>query len=157
MLTDLQQERYSRHLLLDNLGGAGQERLVAAGVWISLPAEASVPARWCARYLAASGVGTLWLEGPWAEAAAEECRALGPETVLLPGPPAPSQRPALRIALFGNGAAPPATSPTGPAVLLLGPGASPGLGTAAADEAIKRLAGAGQPAPAPLDSPSIPA
>ena len=97
-LSDAQQERYARHLLLDPLGGAGQERLLAAAAFVDLPASAAPAARWCARYLAASGVGVLYLHGPWADAAAEECRDLGPDTRVVAGAP---PGPALRIALDG--------------------------------------------------------
>jgi len=78
-LTDAQQERYSRHLLLDELGGEGQERLLSACVRVRGSSRAS---RWAARYLAASGVGTLILDDA---SAAAECRALSPD-VLVFGP-----------------------------------------------------------------------
>ena len=68
-----QQERYARHLLLDGFGGEGQERLLAAGLRVRGEGAAAL---WCARYLAASGVGRLavdvagWTDellglGPW--------------------------------------------------------------------------------------------
>ena len=79
-LTEAQQERYARHLLLDHLGGEGQERLLSSCVRIRGTGAA---ARWAARYLAASGVGTLILED---EAAAAECRELSPDVRIL-GPP----------------------------------------------------------------------
>jgi hypothetical protein len=74
MLTEAQQERYARHLLLDDFGGDGQERLLAAAAHVQ---GTGVAAHWAARYLAASGVGTIeveeasWLPelqgmGPWA-------------------------------------------------------------------------------------------
>ena len=67
-----QQERYARHLLLDGFGGEGQERLLAAGLRVCGEGAAAL---WCARYLAASGVGRLAVEVPgWAD----ELRALGP-------------------------------------------------------------------------------
>jgi hypothetical protein len=79
-LTDAQQERYARHLLLDGLGGEGQERLVSACVRVRGLGRA---VRWAARYLAASGIGTLVLEDP---AAAAECRSLSPDVrVVQPG------------------------------------------------------------------------
>jgi hypothetical protein len=76
-LTEAQQERYARHLLLDGLGGDGQERLLASCVRLRGTRRA---ARWAARYLAASGIGTLILDD---SAAAEECRALSPNTRVL--------------------------------------------------------------------------
>jgi hypothetical protein len=75
-LTDAQQERYARHLLLDELGGEGQERLLDASVRVRGTGRA---VRWAARYLAASGVGMLVLDDP---AAAAECRALSPDVRL---------------------------------------------------------------------------
>ena len=53
MLTDEEQERYSRHLLLDGWEGAGQERLLGAAVEVRGSGRA---AAWARRYLAASGV-----------------------------------------------------------------------------------------------------
>jgi hypothetical protein len=75
-LTERQQERYARHLLLDGLGGEGQERLLAARVRVHGGGRA---ARWAARYLAVSGVGSLSLDDG---AAAEECVALSPDVHL---------------------------------------------------------------------------
>ena len=76
-LTEAQQERYARHLLLDHLGGEGQERLLSSCVRVRGTGAA---ARWAARYLAASGVGTLILDN---EAAAAECRELSPDVRIL--------------------------------------------------------------------------
>lgn len=79
-LSEAQQERYARHLLLDELGGEGQERLLSACVRVRGTGRA---ARWAARYLAAAGVGALVLDDP---AAAAECRELSPEVrILSPG------------------------------------------------------------------------
>src|SRR5205823_14735499 len=72
-LTEAQQERYARHLLLDGMGGEGQERLLAACVRLRGTGRA---ARWAARYLAASGIGTLLLDDP---SIAAECRDLSPD------------------------------------------------------------------------------
>lgn len=85
-LTPAQQERYARHLLLDDLGGEGQERLLSASARIRGTGRA---ARWAARYLAASGVGTLALDDP---EAARECAELSPDMRIvrpgaLPGEP----------------------------------------------------------------------
>src|SRR5712692_9438888 len=76
-LTQAQQERYARHLLLDELGGEGQERLLCSCVRVRGTGQA---ARWAARYLAASGVGILVLEDV---AAAAECRELSPDVRIL--------------------------------------------------------------------------
>lgn len=77
-LTDAQQERYSRHLLLDELGGEGQERLLSSCVRVR---GSGTAARWAARYLAASGVGVLILDDA---SAAADCRALSPDVLVLP-------------------------------------------------------------------------
>src|SRR5437660_8293187 len=83
-LYEAQQERYARHLLLGGLGGEGQERLLGACVRIRGAGRA---ARWAARYLAASGIGTLILDDP---SIAAECRDLSPDLrVLLDPDPEP--------------------------------------------------------------------
>ena len=67
-----QQEHYARHLLLDGFGGEGQERLLAAAVQVRGEGAAAL---WCARYLAASGVGRLAVDvAAWTD----ELRGLGP-------------------------------------------------------------------------------
>ena len=76
-LSEAQQERYARHLLLDELGGEGQERLLSSCVRVRGTGRA---ARWAARYLAASGIGALVLDDP---AVAAECRELSPEVRLV--------------------------------------------------------------------------
>src|SRR5256885_14221364 len=71
MLSPEQQERYSRHLLLD---GFDQDKVRAA----SFRVEGSGPtARWAARYLAASGCGRVVVDDPvWHQ----ELRRLAPRT-----------------------------------------------------------------------------
>lgn len=61
-LREDQIRRYSRHILLPDVGGTGQARLLAATVPIDLAADrpAAIVA---ATYLAAAGVGTLILSG----------------------------------------------------------------------------------------------
>jgi molybdopterin/thiamine biosynthesis adenylyltransferase len=56
MLTDEQIERYSRQIILPELGGRGQERLLSAAVALVGTGELGMSA---ALYLAAAGVGTL--------------------------------------------------------------------------------------------------
>jgi molybdopterin/thiamine biosynthesis adenylyltransferase len=64
-----QQERYSRHLLLD---GFDQEKLLRASVAVRGKGPA---AHWAARYLASSGVGRLQIDEPgWRD----ELTSLGP-------------------------------------------------------------------------------
>jgi hypothetical protein len=75
-LTDGQQERYARHLLLDGIGGDGQERLLASRVRVRGTGDA---ARACASYLAASGVGALLVDA----AVAGELCGLSPDLRLL--------------------------------------------------------------------------
>jgi adenylyltransferase/sulfurtransferase len=59
-LSEAQVQRYSRHILLPDVGGVGQKRLLAAAVSVdvSMPAAATA-----AVYLAAAGVGTIHLAG----------------------------------------------------------------------------------------------
>jgi len=73
MLTPEQQERYSRHLLLD---GFDQDKIRRAYFHVQGKGAA---ARWAARYLAASGCGRVVVDDP---AWHEELRRLGPWTDL---------------------------------------------------------------------------
>jgi len=102
-LTGAQQERYARHLLLDELGGEGQERLLSSCVRVRGTGRA---ARWAARYLAASGIGALVLDDA---AAAGECRELSPDVRII-SPRDLGRRPDLdlEVAAPASGRRPPA-------------------------------------------------
>lgn len=56
MLTDQQVERYARHIILDGVGGKGQEKLLKAKVLVVGAGGLGSP---IVMYLAASGVGTI--------------------------------------------------------------------------------------------------
>jgi len=104
-LTEAQQERYARHLLLDGLGGEGQERLLSSCVRIHGTGRA---ARWAARYLAASGIGILVLDD---SAAVVECRSLAPDVRIVAAPD-PGCSPDLELDLDDS---PPAAGHASPA------------------------------------------
>ena len=73
MLTSEQQERYSRHLLLD---GFDQDKVRAASFHVR---GKGLAARWAARYLAASGCGRVVVDEPgWHD----DLRRLAPWTDL---------------------------------------------------------------------------
>lgn len=57
-LTDAQQERYSRHIILKEVGGKGQKKLANAKVLLIGAGGLGSPA---AMYLAAAGIGTIGL------------------------------------------------------------------------------------------------
>jgi molybdopterin/thiamine biosynthesis adenylyltransferase len=61
VLTDAQLERYARHIVLKEIGGAGQTRLLGAHVVIIGAGGIGCPA---IAYLAAAGVGTLRIIDP---------------------------------------------------------------------------------------------
>lgn len=151
MLSAEHQERYARHLLLDDFGGDAQERLLAGAVVVRLPAEAAQAARWAVRYLASSGVGTLVLDGPWAEEAAAEARRLAPQAAVSQAAAAPAGLAAVTIELAEEGglASPGLRLALDPA-RALDPSSAAALGAQAAVEAVKLLADAGLPAPRPL-------
>lgn len=55
-LSDTQLERYARHIVLKEVGGAGQKRLLGARVLVIGAGGLGSP---CIQYLAAAGVGTI--------------------------------------------------------------------------------------------------
>lgn len=102
MLRDSQIDRYSRHVILPEIGGVGQERLLASTVAIHGDGDAALL---CASHLGGAGVGRLWLDAP---IAAPSSAVLAPagirealarrnsDCVLLDEPPA---EPALVVAI----------------------------------------------------------
>jgi molybdopterin/thiamine biosynthesis adenylyltransferase len=66
-LTEPQIQRYARHVLLPDVGGVGQARLLAAAVRVELDADFAGAVA-AATYLAAAGVGTIVLAGDAARA-----------------------------------------------------------------------------------------
>ena len=74
MLTDLQIERYSRQIIMPEVGGRGQERLLASTIVMQGSGHLAITA---GLYLAAAGVGCLRVEAAVAAAAADlnpDCR-----------------------------------------------------------------------------------
>ena len=72
-LTDEQIDRYSRQIILPEVGGVGQSKLLAASVGL---AGAGPLVEWAALYLAAAGVGRLCLSPAGAKA---DLLALNPD------------------------------------------------------------------------------
>ena len=58
-LSEEQIQRYSRHILLPGVGGAGQERLLASSVLIAFSEDEKSAALMALAYLAAAGVGRI--------------------------------------------------------------------------------------------------
>ncbi len=81
-LSDGEVARYARQLLLPGLGEAAQEALRAARVRVAGGGLATAPAVY---YLAAAGVGTIWIDDPDAVAAGDGAGfALGADEVGKP-------------------------------------------------------------------------
>lgn len=78
-LRDADIERYSRQIILPEIGGRGQERLLAAAVTLVGAGDLAGVA---ARYLAGAGIGTLLLDPAGAAAFAADLRQLNPEVVV---------------------------------------------------------------------------
>jgi hypothetical protein len=64
-LTEHQIERFSRQIILPEIGGIGQQKLLAARVGLAAPERFCL---WAARYLAAAGIGRIIVSGPIAGA-----------------------------------------------------------------------------------------
>src|ERR1051326_5136463 len=96
MLSDSQIERYSRQIVLSEIGGRGQERLLASEVAIHGGGDGALV---CARYLAGAGVGLLGL----ADAAARTALARekgNPDCRIAPS--APCASPGVVIVIGGR-------------------------------------------------------
>ena len=61
-MTELQIQRYARHILLPDVGGVGQARLLAAACVVEVGPDRAAETGALA-YLAAAGVGTIGLAG----------------------------------------------------------------------------------------------
>jgi adenylyltransferase/sulfurtransferase len=81
-LSDDQIDRYSRQIVLPEIGGRGQERLLAATVVLAGHSELAAVA---ARYLAGAGIGALRLDEPALASFGLELRRLNPEVQVVAG------------------------------------------------------------------------
>lgn|GEM_PF-7070613 len=86
-LQPAQTRRYARHILLPDVGGVGQQRLLSAQVAVRVGIDASAEAVALA-YLAAAGVGRIFLtgdtDGPVINAEVDQSVVLGREDVGKP-------------------------------------------------------------------------
>ena len=81
-LTDDQLERYARHIVLKEIGGAGQARLLSADVAVIGAGGIGSPA---ILYLAAAGVGTIRVVSGVHTASSARPQTSG--FITIPGPP----------------------------------------------------------------------
>lgn len=84
-MRDEQVHRYSRHILLPDVGGLGQTALLVAAARVELRESEPAAELVAAAYLAAGGVGTLLLKGA-TEAQTAQIAARGPDTKLRTEP-----------------------------------------------------------------------
>ena len=106
-LRDDQVRRYARHILLAEVGGHGQRRLLAATCALRFDRDA-MAAEIAAEYLAAAGVGTIELVAVGASTIADRIAALNPDVRVVVSDraealfdqvaPEPSSSPALDLA-----------------------------------------------------------
>lgn len=82
VLSDRQIERYSRQIILPEVGGRGQERLLASVVVVAGAGDLTATA---ARYLAGAGIGELRLDGADSDRLGRELRALNPDVAVRAG------------------------------------------------------------------------
>lgn len=81
-MNDHQIERYARHILLPNVGGIGQQRLLDARVAVVGDGPGAETA---AQYLCAGGVGTLRLDSSAARAWKAALNDLNPDVAITTG------------------------------------------------------------------------
>ena len=79
-LSDAQIERYARHILLREVGGRGQARLLAGALRVTGCGRAAEEA---AGYLAAAGVGRIGLEAALIARVGEHLGAMNPDVVVV--------------------------------------------------------------------------
>jgi len=104
LLNDAQIERYSRQLILPEVGSAGQQRLQRASVLVTRCAAGAV----ATRYLVAAGVGRLLIltgdqdaKGAWGHLS-PPIEALNPETTVTPITPATVSHFACNVIIDGS-------------------------------------------------------
>ncbi|MGN6110414.1 MAG: hypothetical protein ACTHU0_35250 [Kofleriaceae bacterium] len=84
-MRDEQVRRYSRHILLPDVGGLGQTALLVAHARIELRESVPDAELIAAKFLVAGGVGTLVVRGA-TDAQLADLSAHGPDTTLSAGP-----------------------------------------------------------------------
>jgi hypothetical protein len=145
VLREDQVRRYARHILLPDIGGVGQKRLLAAVVVVELGPDPAAESAALA-YLAAAGVGRLLLagdvDGAVTEAEAAVAILLGASDVGRPRLAAITDRiaalnPDVRVERAPAGAPAPGSVPLAPAPALPAAGLTPfGLGPTAVADAL---------------------
>ena len=116
-MNDQQIERYARHILLAEVGGRGQQRLLDATVAVT---GASAGSDTAAVYLCAAGVGTLRLDPELAKRRSDDLHALNSDCTV--------------------------TDVAGPADMTITPKSTRLDGSLAAHRVIMTLSGASEPA-----------
>lgn len=128
-LSEAEIARYARQLLLPAMGEAGQERLGSARVRVAGGGPAASPAL---QYLAAAGVGTVWIDDPDLVAAGDGAGwAFGPADVGRPRAAAAAEVIRAASGLVRADVMRPGVRPTA----VLACGASPDVARAVAEEA----------------------
>jgi adenylyltransferase/sulfurtransferase len=79
-LSDAQVERYARHILLREVGGRGQARLLGGAVRLTGSGRAAEEA---AAYVVAAGVGRIGLEAALGARLGEHLHAMNPDVAIV--------------------------------------------------------------------------